>query len=202
MLLLVRHGRTEANASGLLLGHADPELDDEGLRQAGALADFVGPLAEVEGADRCRVVSSPLRRTMRTAEAIADRIGATVEPDRAWIELDYGELDGVPLADVPVETWTAWRADPTFTPPGGESLVALRARVEVALAALHADASQGLVVVVSHVSPIKAAVAWALGVGDAVTWRMFLATAGVSRIAFGAHGPSLVSFNETPAARH
>lgn len=192
MLVLVRHGRTEANASGLLLGHADPRLDDEGRRQADALA-----AAFADGPARpARVVSSPLRRTMATAEAIGAAVGVEVEPDRAWIELDYGELDGTPLAQVPAATWATWRADPTFAPPGGESLAALRVRVEAALAGLLADAAERDVIVVSHVSPIKAAVAWALGVGDAITWRMFLGTAGVSRIAIGPHGPSLHSFNE------
>jgi broad specificity phosphatase PhoE len=52
------------------------------------------------------------------------------------------------------------------------------------------------VVVVSHVSPIKAAVAWALGVGDEVTWRLFVAPASLTRIALGDRGPVLHTFNE------
>ena len=51
-------------------------------------------------------------------------------------------------------------------------------------------------VVVSHVSPIKAAIAWALGVGDEVAWRLFVQVASVARIGVGPGGPSLHSFNE------
>jgi len=51
-------------------------------------------------------------------------------------------------------------------------------------------------VVVSHVSPIKAGVAWALEVGAEVAWRMFVGLASVTRIEIGRHGPLLVSFNE------
>ena len=51
-------------------------------------------------------------------------------------------------------------------------------------------------VVVTHVSPIKAAVAWAMGVGDEVSWRMFVAPASVTRIAVGDRGPSLHGFND------
>jgi len=51
-------------------------------------------------------------------------------------------------------------------------------------------------VVVSHVSPIKAAAAWALGAGDGVAWRMHLDLASVCRIRTGARPPVLVSFNE------
>jgi broad specificity phosphatase PhoE len=54
------------------------------------------------------------------------------------------------------------------------------------------------VVLVSHVSPIKAAIAWALGVDDLVAWRMRLSTGSVSRIAMGPQGPQLLSFNEVP----
>jgi len=43
---------------------------------------------------------------------------------------------------------------------------------------------------------IKAAVAWALGVGDEVAWRLHLATASVTRIGWGAGGPVLHRFNE------
>ena len=56
---------------------------------------------------------------------------------------------------------------------------------------------EGDVIVVSHVSPIKAAVAWALGVDQRVSWRMFVALASITRIDLTARGPVLRSFNET-----
>ena len=55
----------------------------------------------------------------------------------------------------------------------------------------------GHVVVVSHVSPIKAAVAWALGAGDDLAWRLHLSTASLTRLAWGADRPVLRSFNDT-----
>ena len=57
--------------------------------------------------------------------------------------------------------------------------------------------ADGDVVVVSHVSPIKAAVAWALGAGDDVAWRLHLSTASLTRVAWGVDGPVLHSFNDT-----
>ena len=59
------------------------------------------------------------------------------------------------------------------------------------------EAADRDVVVVSHVSPIKAAVAWALGVGDEVAWRMWVAPASITRIGCRGATPSLRSFNET-----
>ena len=188
MLVLVRHGRTEANASGLLLGRADPPLDDLGREQAAALA------ASVAGARR--VVCSPLRRARETAAAL----GLRVEVDERWIELDYGELDGRPLGEVPADLWRRWRSDVGFAPPGGESLAALGARVRTACDDLAGETAEADVVVVSHVSPIKAAVAWALGVGDELSWRLHLAPASVTRIAVRDGYGVLTSFNWTVPA--
>ena len=192
MIVLVRHGRTDANARGLLLGRADPVLDDEGRVQAVRLAAALGPL------DGARVVTSPLARCRQTAELI---VGATaqevpVDVDEAWIELDYGAFDGLGAGDVPAATWAAWRADVAWTPEGGESLAALGARVRTACESLAEEARDRDVVVVTHVSPVKAAVAWALGVGDEVAWRMWVGPASISRIGFAGSSPSLRSFNE------
>jgi probable phosphoglycerate mutase len=193
VLIIVRHGRTEANAAGLLLGRLDPDLDAEGRQQAAAVA------ATIDRADR--IVSSPLARTRETAEAISLATGTAVEVDDRWIELDYGEFDGMPLVDIPPATWSSWRSDTSFCPPGGESLVALSERVRAALDELAVEALERDIVVVSHVSPIKAAVIWALGVEESVTWRMFLAPASITRIAVQ-RGPVLQTFNETAHLAH
>ena len=190
MIVVVRHGRTAANAGGLLLGRLDPALDDEGERQAGALAAACRPL------DVARIVSSPLGRCRQTAQAIEETVGAPVEVDERWIELDYGELDGRPLAELPANLWADWRADTTWAPAGGEALVALGARVRDACEALVDTAQDRDVIVVSHVSPIKAAVTWALGVGDEVAWRMWVAPASITRIGVAGGRPSLRAFNE------
>ncbi len=182
-LIVVRHGRTEANASGLLLGRRDPELDEVGRRQAKALA------AVVAGAHR--VVTSPLRRTRETAEAL----GLPVTEDERWIELDYGALDGTPLRDVPAELWARWTADIDFAPEGGESIAALGRRVRAACDDLVDEASSRDVVVVTHVSPVKAAMAWALGVGDEVAWHLYVAPGSASRIAVGPPRRSVHLFN-------
>jgi broad specificity phosphatase PhoE len=185
MLLVIRHGRTDANASGLLLGRADPDLDPFGRTQAEAIAGVLPPLD--------RVVASPLRRAQQTAALL----GAPVETDERWIELDYGDWDGRPIADVPLQAWAEWRRNLDFCPPGGECLADLGRRVRAACDDLVASATEGNVAVVTHVSPVKAAVAWALGVGDEATWRMFVGTASISRIELRDDRPVLTSFDET-----
>ena len=193
MLIVVRHGQTSANARGLLLGRGDPSLDVVGRDQAAAVAAALTPLDT-----RTRIISSPLARCRETAAIIAGEGTIDVEIDERWIELDYGGLEGTPVADVPAETWRQWRADPTFAPAGGESLQSLGARVAVACDELLPDAVDRDIVVVTHVSPIKAAAAWALGVGQDVTWRTYVAPGSITRIAPRPFGPVLSAFNVTP----
>jgi broad specificity phosphatase PhoE len=161
VLILVRHGQTDANARGLLLGRSDPPLNETGRRQAQALAAVLPRAA--------RIVSSPLTRARHTAAVLAGAApGVTdaeeVEVDARWIEMDYGNLDGRPATALDERSWRTWRQDPDFVPAGGESLAAVCTRVREACIELADDAARGL------------------GVGDVVGWRMFRADAGVCRI--------------------
>ena len=191
MLHIVRHGRTDHNASGLLLGRNDPPLDELGREQAAALA---ASFAHVD-----RVICSPLLRTRETAAAF----GLDPIVDDRWIELDYGAYDGRPLGEIGAEIWQAWRTDPDFAPPGGESLRQLGLRVREALEDLVADGSAAdrTTVIVTHVSPIKAATCWALGVDDLVAWRLWVATASITRIGTTPRGGVLHGFNEVAHLR-
>jgi len=209
-VLLVRHGRTAVNAQGRLSGRHDPDLDEVGRRQAAALgeevavASFGAPLT---------VVSSPLGRCVQTARALMaacdiDGGGAEgeVPTDRRFLEMDYGDWDGRPISEVPPDAWRQWRDDPSFCPPGGETLSSVSHRVAEGITHLAPTAVGGTLVVVSHVSPIKAGVTWALGVGDEVTWRMRLDNASICRLAVscGSDGSvrgALRSFNETAHLR-
>jgi len=192
LLTLVRHGRTRANAGGLLQGHVDNELDEVGHNQASVLGPALARVAPVD-----RIIASPLLRAQQTAAAIAGHVGLAVETDRRWIELDYGDYDGQPMSSIPPEVWARWRSDPDFRPPRGESMAELETRVHGALVDLAANDTGMHVVVVSHVSPIKAAVAWALGVDIGVSWRTALDRASMSTIRLHAERSALVTFNVT-----
>ena len=194
MLVLVRHGESEANVARLLLGRTDSPLSEHGARQAEALARVLAPAP--------RVVSSPLERARLTAAAVAR--GSGVEIDERWVEVDYGEYEGQPLDAVPAEVWRRWRSDRHFRPPGGETLAELARHVGAACDELFAEPGRGArsedgdVVVVSHVSPIKAAVAWALGSAEPLDWRLHVSTGSVTRIGWGTDGPVLHGFNVVP----
>jgi alpha-ribazole phosphatase len=192
VLILVRHGESVANAQGLLLGRTDAALTENGRAQAAAAAALVvDPVVELR--------TSPLGRARDTAALLG--LGRPVEVDPRWVEIDYGAFECQPLGDVPADVWQRWREDRHFRPEGGETLAEVDARVVAACEELFAADGAGArqragdVVVVSHVTPIKAAVAWALGTFD-LYWRLHLRTASVTRIGWSRDAPILHSFNE------
>jgi broad specificity phosphatase PhoE len=88
-LILVRHGQSEGNASGVVQGHLDFGLSELGRLQAEATARRLA----AESIDR--VVASPLLRAHGTAEAIADALGLEVEAERGLLEYDIGVISGL-----------------------------------------------------------------------------------------------------------
>ena len=196
MISFVRHGETPHNREGRLQGRVDLELSERGCEQAARVA------SRFAGHPITNVYSSPLRRARQTAAAIADVCGCEVEVDDRLIELDYGEWDGRPLSEMREMRSTGWLTDPDFAPPGGESLVAVTARVE-SFCRDRLGAGDGRAVAVSHVSPIKAAVTWALGVGELATLRMQLGLASITTVGARADGSAyLVTFNDAAHLEH
>ena len=186
VLYLVRHGRTEANAGGRLQGRIDLPIDEVGRAQAAAITSVVTSVD--------RLICSPSLRARQTAAVF----GIEPEIDERWLEMDYGAYDGLPMVDVPRDEWARWISDQDFQPPGGESLRQMGERIYGACEALVDDARTRDVVVVTHATPIKAAMAWALGVDVGITWRSHVDQASVTKILIRERGPALNVFNFVP----
>lgn len=187
MIVFARHGQTAPNRDGLVLGRADPELTDEGRRQADLLA------AALAAEPVAKILTSPLLRARQTAEAVSAACGVPAIIDERLVEIDWGTWEGRPAGSLAIADVDRWTKD-DGTAPEGESLDSLSRRVDSFCLDTLDD---GLVVAVSHVSPIKAATAWALGVDGTVAWRMFLGLASITRVGRGRTSPVLLSFNET-----
>ncbi len=194
MILLIRHGQTTTNAQNLLVGRSDPPLTELGQRQARALRPLLDGVEEVW--------TSPLQRARSTAALAVPHLSAQVRA--SFVEVDYGELDGQPLSVISAEQWEAFETDHHVAFGGGESLSAVDARVHAELDAQLADPESLLhdparhLAIVSHVSPIKSAVVWALGVAGATAWRTRLDNGSLTVIATRRRSPSLVRFNVVP----
>ncbi len=161
-LLIVRHGQTAWNAAERFRGRTDLDLTETGLRQAELVARRIA--AEYRPA---AVFSSPLRRAVQTAEAIAGRAGSAPALDDGLLDLDYGEFAGLTrpeAADKYPQLYRAWVAAPhTVRFPGGESLEVVRARLGGLLDRLTARYGGREVVLVSHVIVIRTLLCSLLG---------------------------------------
>lgn len=193
-LILVRHGETAPNRDGLVLGRTDPDLTDAGRGQAQRL----GELLRAEGVRR--LYTSPLRRAGQTAAAIAAATGCPPVVDDRLLEVDWGSWEGRPVGEVGAAELERYRSSGGQA-PAGESLSVVRGRVVAFCEDALGETGDGVTVAVTHVSPVKAAVAWVLGADDTAAMRMFLGLASITRIERRASGPVLVSFNETAHLR-
>ncbi len=153
-LTLVRHGHTDWNGLGRYQGHAPIPLSERGLAQARCLAEALGQDGSIAA-----VYSSDLLRCRQTAEPIAARLGLAVRCDPRFRELNYGNWQGMTLAEVQrldPERFAAYRANPAgVTVPGGESQHMLAERVLAGLRDLLAAEAGRHVVLVSHGGPLR-----------------------------------------------
>jgi probable phosphomutase (TIGR03848 family) len=199
-VLLLRHGRTTANAEGTLAGRRPVGLDDAGRAQAVAVGERLRDLPFAA------VVSSPLPRCVQTVElALPDAVPA-LEP--ALTEAGYGDWEGEPLKRLAKEPlWRVVQLHPaavTFPGEQGEAMAAMSARAVAAVRAWDAKvtASHGedaLWLACSHGDVIKAVVADALGLHLDQFQRIVVDPASVTAIRFTPTRPFLVRLNDTGA---
>ena len=151
-LTLVRHGATAWNAQGRFQGQNDVALSELGREQARALAQ------RFEGVAFDRIVSSDLARAAETARTIAGE--RPVVCDERWREFAFGAWEGLTWREIGERYPECAALDVTavrgYTPPGGETFVAVRARVAEALAELRRSGCDAPLVV-SHAGTIHAA---------------------------------------------
>jgi broad specificity phosphatase PhoE/ribonuclease HI len=198
--LLLRHGETALSVERRFAGRGDAPLTDTGRRQAAAAA---ARLAARGGIDV--IVTSPLQRARRTAEAVAEATAAALKVDDDLVETDFGDWEGLTFAEASAR-WpdeiSAWLASPEMAPPGGESLATVARRVLSALDRLLAAYENGTILLVSHVTPIKTLACRAMLAPPATMFRIHLDVASLCEIYWFADGPALVrSLNDTAHSR-
>jgi probable phosphomutase (TIGR03848 family) len=198
-LILVRHGRTTANASGVLAGRTTGvKLDELGRQQAAKAGER---LAAVRLA---AVVTSPLERCRQTAKAILAAQPAEVSAltEKAITECDYGEWQGRALKELAKEPlWRTVQAQPSAAAfPGGESMLTMQARSVAAVRRLDAAMSaehgpDAVWAAVSHGDIIKSILADALGMHLDLFQRLHVDPASISVIRYTDSRPFVLATN-------
>ena len=146
-IVLWRHGRTEWNKDNRFQGQADIGLDSVGIEQAAAAAPLLAAFAPVA------VYSSDLSRAYRTATALADLTGLSIQTDKRLREIDVGTWEGLHGSEVreqnPDLAERLWRGEDVRRSPTGESPSEVAQRVAEALTEIAEAAPDGSTVVVA-----------------------------------------------------
>ena len=197
-LHVVRHGQTAMTAARRFSGGGvpGPRLDDIGREQAIRAAELLG------GSGAVAVVSSPMVRTRETATAVARRLGLTVRVEPAWRECDFGEWEGLTLAEIGdrfPDALAHWYGSTAVRPPGGESLDDVARRIAAARDALTAEYPGQPVVVVTHSMPMRTLTQLALGAPPESLFRLLPSPGSVTEVQYYADGTTAVpAFGHRP----
>jgi ribonuclease H / adenosylcobalamin/alpha-ribazole phosphatase len=195
-LLMLRHGQTELSIDRRYSGRGDVPLTDLGHQQVQAAAKRVASMEGVLGEGSVApVLSSPLQRTRQTARAVADALGSEPLFHDGLLETDFGEWEGLTFleaAERDADLHRRWLSDSKVDPPGGESLEAVFKRVRAVRDEIVDSYAGRTLVVVSHVTPIKALLRLGLDGGPSLFYRLYLDLASLSIVEFYPDGNSAV----------
>jgi broad specificity phosphatase PhoE len=188
-IVLVRHGATDWSEAGRHTGWSDIPLNDDGLRQAEALA----PRLEAWSFET--VVCSPLQRAVTTCRLAGLGDVATFDPDlREW---NYGEYEGRTTPEIREQRpgWNLWDGGVV----GGETLAAVQARADRVVGAL--QARSGDVAVFAHGHLLRVLAARWIRRDAGLARYMYLSTASVSILGWEHDWPSLRLWNDVSHLR-
>jgi probable phosphomutase (TIGR03848 family) len=198
VVLLIRHGRTAANVSGVLAGWSPGvDLDDKGREQVQSLAERLAPLPVAA------VISSPLDRCRQTAEALlVDRDEVPLHSDDRLGEVRYGDWTGQPLKQLAkLPLWKTVQSHPSgvvFPGDGGESMAAMQSRAVSAVREWNERlGTDAVYAVVSHADVIKGILADALGQHLDQFQRIMVDPASLSVVQYSDNRPFVERINDT-----
>ncbi len=180
-IIIARHGQTEWNVAEVFRGRIDIELDETGTKQAGLLAEYLGS-REIDA-----IYSSPLKRALKTAEAIARHHNLEVEITPLLIDFNFGKWQGLPHREVQEkykELYAEWTRNPQqVRMPDGESLDEV---IERATGVVDEVTSryESTVVLVAHRVVNKVLICALLGLDNSHFWDIKQDTCGITTFVY------------------
>ena len=193
-IYLIRHGKPDFPSDRIYCDAQEhPDLTEEGRNQAESGAEYLAE-QEIEA-----IYSSPLSRTLQTAEYLANKSGISLKTETDLQERAFGIWDGLTFVEIeqqyPTE-YQAWKQDQVgFTPPGGETMREVSARVERCLQAIIERHKGRSVAIFTHMGPIRLAVTQAFEIPMTQYRQIRVDYAGISRIDYGVSRNNLMFLN-------
>ncbi len=199
-LILVRHGETDLNRGGRILGLTDAPLNATGRAQARAVAD---PLAAELP---FKMYTSPLARALETAQIVADALDVTPAPNSGLQEADAGDLDGLKASEARLrypDFASRWDRDAaTARMPGGESLIQVQERAWRAVTQLADAHPDETAVAVTQNFVIRTIVCKALGIQLSNFRRLRHDLGSITRLDLAPSHGVFLSMNDTSHLRN
>ena len=191
---MVRHGETEWNVTNIFRGRIDIELNQTGIKQAELLAEYLSD-TKVDA-----IYSSPLKRALQTAEAIAHYHRLSVEIAPALLDFNFGRWQGLSRQEVKDKykaLYTEWLENPHQVQiPDGEKLDDVRKRALGVVESIIAE-HEGTAVLVSHRVVNKVLICALLGLDDSHFWNIAQDTCGITLFTYENNRFVLVKHNDT-----
>jgi probable phosphoglycerate mutase len=196
IILLIRHGNTDYLGSRLAGCTPGVHLNASGLQQAEQLTQALATMPIKA------IFSSPLERTLETARPLAQRLRMPIHIERAFIEVNYGDLQGKTFKQIQrLKVWKQVHQAPSqVTFPGGEPFTAIQQRAVQAVTAICSQfaGADDLVACFTHGDVIRLTLAHYLGMPLDFFQRLFIQTASVSVVAFQPQKHTVLQINHQP----
>ncbi len=195
-IYLVRHGQNTMVGKRLAGWLPNVHLNEMGQTQAAALAER---LASEKGKIHA-LYSSPLDRTMETAQPVAVALGLEIQPLEGIAEVRYGQWEGQSIEELAkLDEWKIVQAFPSaFRFPEGERMRDMQLRGVAAVEAV-ADRLEDKqsAIIVSHADVIKSIVAHYAGIHFDLFQRLVISPASITIIGLDTYAPRIVCMNDT-----
>lgn len=194
-IIAIRHGETAWNVDTRIQGQLDIPLNTVGRWQASRVAQALAQ-ESIQA-----IYASDLLRAWETAGAIAQATGLPLQAHEGLRERGFGDFQGKTFAEIEVlwpEQSRQWRArHPEWAPPGGESLIALRARIVEAASELAARHLGEQIVLVAHGGVMDVLYRAATGQHEQAPRSWQLGNAAINRLLWTPEGLTVVGWSDT-----
>jgi broad specificity phosphatase PhoE len=193
--ILVRHGQTEWNRVERFRGRADLSLDETGRKQAEAAA------LRLKSEQIAAIYSSPMKRTLETADILASQLKLPVQPLEGLIDLDFGSFQGLSAEEATKQygdLYRLWLKQPQKVRfPGGESLEDVRQRVVPSVEQLAVKHKEQAVILVSHKMVCQVLMCAMIGLDNSHFWQVKQDVNAINIFEFRDGSPLVMLVNDT-----